>query len=448
MPPRRRDRRRPRDPSPETSRASTSAASSSSGSRFRPSLLAPLLLLLLLLILAALHFSGRLSLPRPQAPPQRTRLSVHERGLVRRDVSASEILAEHATVSENRSRRHFRNPVLAYVTPWNSKGYDMAKLYSTKFTHISPVWYDLKSDGNKLVLEGQHNFDAKWVSELQSNGSLVLPRVVLEAFPGVVLMKKKLRDKAIDLIVNECSYNCQFVIWLSVNRDKGYDGVVLESWSRWAVYGVLDDSELRNRALQFVKHLGKTLHLTSSNLSTHHHLKLIYVVPAPRMKELNNQEFRPEDLLQLADSVDGFSLMTYDFSGPQNPGPSAPLSWIQYSLKTLLAAKGSASHGHSHMIFLGINFYGNDFLLSKGDGGNAITGRDFIYLLDKYKPSLQWDEKSSEHFFVYSDKGLRHAVFYPTLMSLSLRLDEAQDWGTGLSIWEIGQGLDYFFDVL
>jgi hypothetical protein len=49
----------------------------------------------------------------------------------------------------------------------------MAKLYSTKFTHISPVWYDLKSDGNKLVLEGQHNFDAKWVSELQSNGSLV-----------------------------------------------------------------------------------------------------------------------------------------------------------------------------------------------------------------------------------------------------------------------------------
>lgn len=86
--------------------------------------------------------------------------------------------------------------------------------------------------------------------------------------------------------------------------------------------------------------------------------------------------------------------------------------------------------------------------LFTGDGGNAITGRDFIYLLDKYKPTLQWDEKSSEHFFVYSDKGLRHAVFYPTLMSLSLRLDEAQDWGTGLSIWEIGQGLDYFFDVL
>ncbi|GJN18362.1 hypothetical protein PR202_gb05515 [Eleusine coracana subsp. coracana] len=133
-------------------------------------------------------------------------------------------MQEHARVSENRSRRNFQNPVLAYVTPWNSKGYDMVKLFSAKLTHISPVWYDLKrfvaslssscplsylthncfSDGKRLVLEGEHNFDAAWVSELQSNGSLVLPRVVLEAFPTVVLLEKKQKAKAIDLIVNEC----------------------------------------------------------------------------------------------------------------------------------------------------------------------------------------------------------------------------------------------------
>jgi chitinase domain-containing protein 1 len=83
-----------------------------------------------------------------------------------------------------------------------------------------------------------------------------------------------------------------------------------------------------------------------------------------------------------------------------------------------------------------------------GGAGSSITGRDFIHLIEKYKPSLQWDDKSSEHFFIYLDEGVRHAVFYPTLMSLSVRLEEAQDWGIGLSIWEIGQGLDYFFDVL
>lgn len=47
------------------------------------------------------------------------------------------------------------------------------------------------------------------------------------------------------------NYACasHFDICLSVNRDKGYDGIVLESWSRWAVYGVLDDPELRYMVL-------------------------------------------------------------------------------------------------------------------------------------------------------------------------------------------------------
>ncbi|XP_021313412.1 chitinase domain-containing protein 1 isoform X2 [Sorghum bicolor] len=362
MPPRRRDRRRPRDPSPPSS----DARAPPSASGLRLTLLVPLLLLAL--VLAALGFSGLLSRSPPHSQTlQTTAHSVYERGLVKRDVSAREILAEHTRVSENRSQRNFPNPVLAYVTPWNSKGYDMAKLFSKKLTHVSPVWYDLKSDRNRLVLEGEHNFDAKWVSELQSNGSLVVPRIVLEAFPAVFLLEKKQKEKAIDLIVSEC-------------RDKGYDGIVLESWSRWAIYGVLDDQELRYMALQFLKQLGEALHSVSSQSSSRH-LELIYVIPAPRMQKLNNQDFGPEDLVHLADTLDGFSLMTYDFSGPQNPGPSAPLKWVHDSLAALLSAKGSShSSSHSQMIFLGINFYGNDFLLSRVVVVLSLEEILFIYL--------------------------------------------------------------------
>ncbi|AQK89081.1 Glycosyl hydrolase superfamily protein [Zea mays] len=117
-------------------------------------------------------------------------------------------------------------------------------------------------------------------------------------------------------------------------------------------------------ALEFVKQLGEALHSVNSKSSSHH-LELIYVILAPRMQKLNNQDFGPKDLMHLADTVDGVFLMTYDFSGPQNPGPSAPLKWIHHSLAALLSAKGSShSNSHSRMIFLGINFYGNDFLLS------------------------------------------------------------------------------------
>lgn len=84
-----------------------------------------------------------------------------------------------------------------------------------------------------------------------------------------------------------------------------------------------------------------------------------------------------------------------------------------------------------------------------GLGGGAITGRDYLSLLEQHRPLLQWDENSAEHFFVYSDdKHVRHAVFYPSLSSISMRLEEALSWGAGISIWEIGQGLDYYYDLL
>ncbi|KAI3936770.1 hypothetical protein MKX01_031589, partial [Papaver californicum] len=52
---------------------------------------------------------------------------------------------ENSRVAENTSgRRRYSYPTLGYITPWNGKGYDLAKRFNSKFTHLSPVWYDLK----------------------------------------------------------------------------------------------------------------------------------------------------------------------------------------------------------------------------------------------------------------------------------------------------------------
>lgn len=371
------------------------------------------------------------------ASPSRSSFDVHRRGLVKPNVSFREILTEHDKVSDNVSSRHYTYPVLAYITPWNSKGYDLAKRFISKFTHLSPVWYDLKSQGSGLVLEGRHHADGRWISELRMKGnSKVVPRVVLEAFPRELLRKKKLRNKAINLIVTEC-------------REMEYDGIVLESWSRWAAYGILHDPEVRNMALQFIKQLGDALHSESTSGDSKQHLELIYVIGPPNSERLQEHDFGPEDLQTLSDAVDSFSLMTYDFSGSQQPGPNAPLKWIHSTLNLLLSSSGNGARKLNPKILLGINFYGNDYLLSEGAGGGAITGRDYLSLLEKHRPELQWEKISGEHFFFYSESNrIKHGVFYPTLMSISLRLAEAQAWGTGISIWEIGQGLDYFLDLL
>ncbi|XP_039061377.1 chitinase domain-containing protein 1 [Hibiscus syriacus] len=363
---------------------------------------------------------------------------VTERGLIKTDISFQDILTENSKIAGNESVRNYNYPVLAYITTWNSKGYEMAKRFNSKFTHLSPVWYDLRSHGSSLILEGRHNADKGWISDLRMRGdALVLPRIVLEAYPTELFKKKKLRNKAIDLIVTEC-------------KEMEYDGIVLESWSRWAAYGILRDPDLRNKAITFIKQLGHALHSVKSTRNPEQQLQLIYVIGPPRSDALQQHDFGPEDRQSLSGAVDGFSLMTYDFSSPNNPGPNAPIKWIRFTLRLLLGSTGNNAKILAPKIFLGINFYGNDFVLSEGSGGGgAILGRDYLSLLEKHRPVLQWEKNTGEHFFVYSDDdNAKHVVFYPSLMSIHLRLEEALFWGTGISIWEIGQGLDHFFYLL
>lgn len=414
----------------ETNRPSDSSNSSSNSVQT----LKPLNLFLILILIPVISLIVYRTLYGPTAVS--VVRSVYDRDLVKTQVKYHDIIAEHSRVSSNLSRV-FQHPVLAYVTPWNSKGYELAKKFSSKLTHISPVWYDLKSQGVNLVLEGRHNADRGWISELRKKGDAqILPRVVLEAVPTDLLKKKKQRDKAINLIIAECS-------------EMEYDGIVLESWSRWAAYGVLHDPDIRKMALKFIHELGQAMHSVGLEMESKKSLQLVYVIGPPRSEEFKEYDFGPEDLRTLSDVVDGYSLMTYDFSSPQNPGPNAPLKWIHSVMQLLLRSTDSSSQTLAQKIFIGINFYGNDFSLSGGLGGGPITGREYLSLLERYRPSLQWEINSAEHYFVYTgDQNDRHVVFYPSLLSIAKRLEEAHTWRAGISIWEIGQGLDYFFDIL
>lgn len=155
--------------------------------------------------------------------------------------------------------------------------------------------------------------------------------------------------------------------------------------------------------------------------------------------------FNAQDFAALVDHVDYFSMMTYDFSSSANPGPSSPMDWFVQSQASLLTPQQEAE-SLGRKILGGVNLYGNDFY--DGQGGPIIAS-DILALLKSKKPKIIWDKHAQEHYFEYTDKSTKHKVWFPTLNFIQQRLDTASTHTrTGLSFWELGQGMDYFYDLL
>ncbi|CAF3977901.1 unnamed protein product [Rotaria magnacalcarata] len=126
--------------------------------------------------------------------------------------------------------------------------------------------------------------------------------------------------------------------------------------------------------------------------------------------------------------------------------------------------------GETHIkVFLGLNFYGYRYdqaeLSTKADqqqyGMKPIVGRDYIDFLRKSYPKafIVYDPRTDEHATVVHGQSTKQQqqqqhrlpqtiIFYPSLKSIYKRLELANKLNVGVAIWDGGQGLDYFYDLL
>ncbi len=268
-------------------------------------------------------------------------------------------------------------------------------------------------------MTGVHEVNASWVAALQSAGVLVTPRVVWEA--GHLSQAQQFES------VNQLA---------TLVHQHTLNGLVLELPNIEVYVSWLSRLCSRLRSIETPAGPGRCI--------------AVLRPPVTDEKGAIVAGTTAEHFESVGQVVDRISLMTYDFSvSYRRAGPNAPLVWMKHCVQVLT----QASDKYKSKILLGLPFYGYDV-------GQPLVGRQFISLLKQHKPQLQWDKRGQEHSFAYREvsfvdeagqtpTNIDHVVFFPTMLSQSLRLNASLQMGlAGVSIWEAGQGLPYFWDLL
>ncbi|CAG0912393.1 unnamed protein product [Notodromas monacha] len=350
--------------------------------------------------------------------------SVVELGLLTEKVKAADVFTRGSAYDKRVGTKNFPGISLGYVTPWNSHGYDVAKLFSAKFSFVSPVWLQVACGSNgKYVLKGQHDVDAGWVELLHQRGKKhklkVVPRILIDKWKSDDFVKLfGNREEQADFITTMKN-------GLSLHK---MDGIVLEIW-RQAPPSLKDD------LVTFLVNFGRSMQKDN--------YMVILAIPPTPSSQSGPGSFSKSDFEKLRYSFDAFSIMTYDYSSPINPGPNSPVGWAESCVRNL--CPDELGKDCRDKLLMGINFYGYDYTPT---GGGPILGSQLLQILGTVKAKVTYDDNSMEHFFEYRTREGKHTVFYPTIWSLSQRLELAKNLGVGIAIWELGQGMDYFYDLL
>ncbi|KAG2177001.1 hypothetical protein INT43_007655, partial [Umbelopsis isabellina] len=334
---------------------------------------------------------------------------------------AESLLASQVEYDEDHAHvKKFTGDTLAYVTPWNNHGYDVVKQFKGKFDYVSPVWFYIDTlDDGEFTITGAHDVDRDWMDEVRTvvdgrKVGKIVPRFQFRGWNRERLQAFVKSPSDAKMLAKH--------IFFQVGR-HGFDGIVLECGFP-SFFG------------QLLKELSIGLHQEG--------LELLVVLP-PVRDDISKEIMSAEVFAALGQIVDRFSLMSYDYSsGNPAGGPSSPIDWIEDNIEHL------TNEDNRHKLLVGINMYAMSY--KEGEAPEAKVMNSVLDIIremheDGTTVDLVWDKENEEHNFqVSQDDGLTEGptIWLPTPKYIKSRVHLAEDWGVGLALWEVGQGLDGF----
>jgi spore germination protein len=341
-------------------------------------------------------------------PPATTRIKSFAQS-----IQYSTIFAKEPTVTSEYFNTNSKNPAdiryNAWIPSWAmNSGLKSLEAKKDQFETVSPVFYEMASDGRINVNKG--GLDK--LKQIVSGTSIkVIPTIAGfdPASLSIVLNDQEKFDRHIAFLLKEVDDN-QFD-----GLDLDYEGTYLKDKEKYFTLLEKLSSELHSRN------------------------KLMTVAVLSKWGDFTTYGFMPEtrevqDYAKISEYADQVRIMTYDFtgSGGTNPGPIAPLSWMEevlnYAVKRVPVQK----------IVMGVHLYG--YAWPNGEAGRALDYGQVLNL-QKENSSLQtfYNDTNKEGALRYSQNGKTYFGYYATPESIKARIDLAAKYGIhGVAFWRLG----------
>lgn len=303
------------------------------------------------------------------------------------------------------------------------------------FNTLSPVWYEINPDGT-LVDKRPGNW--REVADFASENEIeLIPAIAM--FDHELFTQVLQNQNALDAHVN--------AITTEVN-DQEYSGIDLDYEST-----KLSD---KDKFFEFLVKLDERLERTDKTL--------IFTV-LPQWDEARYTALletrQVQDWERIAEHADYIRIMAYDytFAGSPNPGPIAPLNWVEDVLEF------ATSRVAREQIILGVHLYSYEWWCSQSNTecnleftplafantGDGARARSYTYdtvktVLGEFGDDLS--EFDGEKIYRYEKDGERRVLVFIDPAGVQARVNLAKQYGVkGVSFWRVG-GEDDLLDDL